>query len=110
MPERGPSRRPPRAGMGRPPGAKNKASVLREKLVAAGGETPLDYLLMVMRDENNDRATRMAAAVAAAPYVHPRLAAVKHTGDDDAPVTIQVSWATKAQKDAAVSAALRAHQ
>ena len=45
-----------------PKGSRNKASALREKLVAAGGKTPLDYLLAVMRDETNDRATRIAAA------------------------------------------------
>jgi hypothetical protein len=42
--------------------------------------TPLDYFLSVLRDETATRAERMEAAAKAAPYVHPRLAAIEHTG------------------------------
>jgi hypothetical protein len=65
-----------RPGAGRKPGIANKASIARQAEVAASGETPLDYLLRVMRDEE----ARRDAAKAAAPYVHPRLAAVEHSG------------------------------
>jgi hypothetical protein len=41
--------------------------------------TPLDYMISVMRDESASRAERMEAAGKAAPYVHPRLAAVELT-------------------------------
>ena len=41
------------------------------------GLTPLDFMLSVMRDEQADTATRLDAARAAAPYVHPRLAAIE---------------------------------
>ncbi len=41
----------------------------------------------------------------AASYMHPRLAAIEHTGADGGPIVIR---ATKEQRDAAVSAALRA--
>jgi hypothetical protein len=46
-----------------------------------GGIMPLDYLLSVMRDANNDQAARVDAAKAAAPYLHPKLAVqeVEHT-------------------------------
>jgi hypothetical protein len=47
--------------------------------IAASGLTPLDYLLSVLRDETASRAERMEAASKAAPYVHPRLAAVEYT-------------------------------
>lgn len=44
---------------------------------------PLDYLLSVLRNEQNDTKTRFDAAVAAAPYVHAKLSSVeqKHSGE-----------------------------
>ena len=46
------------------------------------GITPLEFMLEVMRDPDNDIILRMDAAKSAAPYVHPKLASVemKHTG------------------------------
>lgn len=38
-------------------------------------------MLKVMRDESADKAQRLDMAKAAAPYVHPRLAAIEHSGD-----------------------------
>lgn len=70
-----------RPGAGRKPGVANKASIARQAEVAASGITPLDFLLGVMRDESADEAKRLDAAKAAAPYVHPRLAAVEYSGD-----------------------------
>lgn len=67
-------------------GRPNKATARREALIAAGGETPLDHLLAVMRDEQNDQAVRLDAAKAAAPYVHPRLASMTVAGDPNAPI------------------------
>jgi hypothetical protein len=43
--------------------------------------TPLEYLLELLSDKTNDRDTRYKAAVAAAPYVHPRLNAIEHSGN-----------------------------
>lgn len=39
--------------------------------------TPLDYLLMVLRDETASATARMNAAKCAAPYVHARLASTE---------------------------------
>ena len=69
-----------REGSGRPAGTINKASAERQAEVAASGLTPLEYMLRIMRDEDADKAGRLDAAKAAAPYVHPRLAAVEHSG------------------------------
>lgn len=69
-----------REGAGRPAGAVNKASAERQAEVEASGETPLAYMLKVMRDVSADEAKRLDAAKAAAPYVHPRLAAVEMSG------------------------------
>jgi hypothetical protein len=69
-----------RPGAGRKVGAPNKATAARQAEVAASGVTPLDYMLAVMRDDSiaPDRRDDMAKAVA--PYVHPKLAAIDHSG------------------------------
>ena len=81
-----------RAGAGRPKGAPNKATAARQAAVEASGLTPLDYLLSVMRDGNEDLAARLDAAKAAAPYVHPKLAALELSGNEQKPVSLK--WAT----------------
>jgi len=67
---------------GRQKGAANKRTREIADKAVAEGLTPLEYLLSVVRDVGEDRATRIDAAKAAAPFIHPRLAneTVKHTG------------------------------
>lgn len=69
-----------RPGAGRKPGAPNKATAKRQEEVKASGLAPLDYLLQVMRDETVPREERVDAAHKAAPFVHPKLAAIEHSG------------------------------
>lgn len=71
---------------GRQKGSANKATRQRQQEIAATGETPLAYMLRVMRDRTveHDRRDRMASAVA--PYVHPKLTAIEHTGADGGPI------------------------
>jgi len=71
-----------REGAGRPKGAPNKASAALAVEIAASGETPLAYMLRVMRDQTAEHPRRDEMAKAAAPYVHPKLAAIEHTGKD----------------------------
>jgi hypothetical protein len=66
---------------GRKKGTPNRATSWREREVKAGGDTPLDYLLSVMRNDRLPRAERTDAAKAAAPYVHPKLATIAPTSD-----------------------------
>jgi hypothetical protein len=78
----------PRPGSGRKPGGKNKLTVERELRAAHGvqaahatGLMPLDIMLARMRDEplpsgQPPTDEQFQAAVAAAPYIHPRLSAV----------------------------------
>ena len=47
-------------------------------------------MLQVMRDPLVDVDRRDDMAKAAAPYVHPKLAAIEHTGDGGGPVRISV--------------------
>lgn len=72
-----------RQGAGRKKGSRNKASAAREAAIAASGLVPLDYMLMVMRDTTQPTAVRIEMAKAAAPYCHPKLASVEHTGKDE---------------------------
>lgn len=78
---------------GRQKGAKNKKTEIRKQLVEdalADGLQPIHYLLKIMRGEETADKDKLAAAIAAAPYIHPRLSAieanvsasVKHDIDD----------------------------
>jgi hypothetical protein len=59
---------------GRTKGPPNKATAAKAVAIEASGLTPLAYLLSLVRDETLERAERISAAKAAAPYVHPRMA------------------------------------
>lgn len=72
-----------RPGAGRPKGAKQV--VTEEAIRKAGqGETPLEYMLRVMRDKSIDTDRRDKMAMGAAPYVHAR--GVEVTGKDGGPL------------------------
>lgn len=78
---------------GRKKGTPNKtteARVAKAAEIVASGLTPLEFMLGVMRDPNATPGERMDAAKSAAPYVHPKLAAIEHTGKDGGPM--QVGW------------------
>lgn len=62
-----------RAGAGRKLGGKNKYSLaLAKKAKAAGMVEPVDLLLMISNDPENDVEVRARAAASAAPYIHKR--------------------------------------
>ncbi len=79
---------------GRKVGSKNKTTIKRLDIardVIAGvrcTSTPLDVMLRAMEDamERNDLAAAHNFAKDCAPYVHPKLSAVEHSGDADNPV------------------------
>jgi hypothetical protein len=78
---------------GRQKGTKNKRTVAREALGARltkRGITPLEYMLKVMRSrsKNVPDERRDDMAKAAAPYMHPRLNAIQHTGKDGEPIRV----------------------
>ena len=68
-----------RPGAGRKPGSKNKKSVELIAKIEESGETPLEFMLRVMRDRSKPWADRMDMAKAAAPYVHAKLSSVDVT-------------------------------
>ena len=71
---------------GRPKGSKNKATNKRLAEIVAGGLTPLEYMLAVVRDPAVEYRRRDAMAQASAPYIHPRLASTEVIGDPDKPI------------------------
>jgi hypothetical protein len=79
-----------RIGAGRKKGSPNKATAERQAEVAASGETPLDYMLRIMRDEATDKSRRDDMAKASAPYVHSKLAAVEHSGPDGSALVVEI--------------------
>ncbi len=76
---------------GRQKGTKNRRTRERMALVAqatSDGISPLEVMLGAMRQSWSEGDHEAAAGYArdAAPYVHPRLANVQHSGDADNPV------------------------
>jgi hypothetical protein len=90
----------PRPNSGRKPGAVVVAtSEHARRLATDGGILPLEVLIKTMRllwaraEEDKDEAARMAACLLAkdaAPYFHPRLAAVEHSGEAPPAVVVRV--------------------
>ncbi len=68
---------------GRKLGSKNKRTLAREAVVGEGlgiGKLPVEFLLSVMRNSGLSLERRVKAASAVAPYIHPRLEAIQHSG------------------------------
>jgi hypothetical protein len=79
--------------MPRRKGSLNKRTLEKIAIAEAArdnGETPLDYMLRVMRDPTIEHARRDDMAKAAAPYVHPKLATTDNTNKVD--LTGGVTW------------------
>lgn len=91
-----------RPGAGRKKGTRGKATLVRERITAEAleaGVTPLEYMLQLMRAPIPEEAPptvrasmatlRFEAAKAAAPYVHPRLAAIEHSGPNGGAIPVE---------------------
>jgi len=89
-------------------GRKSKSRELlieRSRLAVVNADvTPLEYLLGILKDATKDDDVRFKAAVAAAPYVHPRLNAIEHSGSVDAKTTYELTDAELAALALASSA------
>ena len=74
---------------------------------AASGILPLDYMLSVMRDPAADHKRRDAMAMAAAPYLHPKLTAIDAklspaagAGTPEEPSSIRIEFVVPSRHDA----------
>lgn len=65
-----------RQGAGRKAGSANKKTREIADKAASEGETPLEFMLKMMRDVTQPIPLRAQMATSAAPYVHPRLSSV----------------------------------
>ena len=74
--------------MARPAGSRNKVTRKLQLQVEQSGETSLQFMLKVMRDESLETAARMDAAKGAAPYVHPKLANIEHGNLNNKPFLV----------------------
>jgi len=72
---------------GRPKGSQNKNRNTGIIIAQRKGVSPLEFLLSVMDDEDNDLSVRMDAAKAATPYLHARLSQIAMDVDVQAQVT-----------------------
>lgn len=95
-----------RAGAGRKKGSLTKRTREIAERAMESGMTPLEVMLKAMNEHVDAKRWDDAASVAkdAAPYVHPKLAAIEHAGANGGPIEV----VAKVQRDAAVRAALRA--
>jgi hypothetical protein len=77
-----------RAGAGRKAGSATRRTREIADQAAAEGITPLEVMLKAMRFHVDAKRWDEAATVAkdAAPYVHPRLAAIEHAGPEGGPI------------------------
>lgn len=76
---------------GRVKGTANKSTRERLQALSESGETPLEYMLRVMRDGTIDHERRDKMALAAAAYMHPRLASTEISGDPEKPIEHKLS-------------------
>lgn len=91
-----------RRGAGRKPGSATKKTRAIADKAAAEGSTPLEVMVQAMREfvaqaeavegDGKLKLLRSAADIAkdAAPYMHPRLASIEHTGENGGPLVVEV--------------------
>ncbi len=75
-----------REGAARKPEVPDIKTQERVQEIETSGLVPLDYMLAMLRDETQPAERRMWAAGKAAPFVHPKLAAIQHTGPGGGPI------------------------
>jgi hypothetical protein len=73
-----------RKNAGRKEGSATKRTREIADRAISDGVTPLDVMLLVMREEwaRGETTNALDAAKAAAPYIHPRLQAIEHTAQN----------------------------
>ncbi len=79
-----------RVGAGRKKGEPNKRTAEAQAKAEETGIMPLEYMLYVMRSGEDER-MRMSAAVAAAPYVHAKLASIELSGKDGGAIGLNIN-------------------
>lgn len=90
---------------GRQKGTPNKLKQATIDAAKAAGILPLDYMLMVMRDEKAEKHRRDDMAKSAAPYLHKRqgndggVGVTVQSSDKEDPLRIEFVWPTRTGED-----------
>ena len=101
-----------RVGAGRKAGTTDKAlrKISADRVLNATGtgpdKTPMAYMLGVMNDDGQKASIRLQAAIAVAPYIHPKLSSVEVKGNNTSTLQVE-SDLGKALRDLAEIARLR---
>lgn len=85
----------PKRKRGRPFGSKSKINKAIAEGIAERGVTPLEFMLSIMNSKKYSADMRLDAARSAAPYVHPKLAQVSHTGSINSELNVKLSDETR---------------
>ncbi len=93
-----------RSGAGRKAGSANKKTREVADAAVRDGLTPLEVMLQAMRQHVSNEKWDAAASIAkdAAPYMHPKLSAIEHSGPNGttlAPPVLNVSFVTSTGSD-----------
>lgn len=98
-----------RPGAGRPKGSPNKRKKKIALEAAERGITPIEVMLEIMKKhyEAGRMAEALDAAAKAAPYCHPKLQAIQHTGKDGGPILTSAADMTDEQLAAIIAGASR---
>ena len=70
--------------LGRPKGSGNKFTKDVSEMLE-GNQSPLEFMLSVMNNSDNDQRERLDAAKAAAPYIHARIAHIEMKAEINQP-------------------------
>ena len=92
---------------GRKPGVVNKRTQHFRKEVAKAGTSPLEHMLAVLHDPKADADRRDRMAIAAAPFVHPKLAVIDSTVRAEVSVSSLTADELRAQARALFAVAFR---
>ena len=85
-----------RPGAGRPAGSINRRHSEVIAAALAEGDTPIEYMLKIMRDGSADQKRKDWAADKLAPYLHPRPAPMQRCVEIELPDTSTVEGINKA--------------
>jgi hypothetical protein len=80
-----------REGAGRKKGSKQKKTVDLALKAAQEGLTPLEFMLQILRDEEQPHDERKWAAEKAAPFIHARLQATELTGPGGGDINVKLT-------------------
>jgi hypothetical protein len=81
----------------------NKTGAANAASLSAIGQTPIDFLMSIMRDPTNELGIRLEAAKAVLSFVHPRYAVVEQSQNDFVPLVERLAYYAREAREASAS-------